>query len=303
MRFTTFTFVALFLIGLNINGLDLASSTSWMIYACIALNLLVGLPHGAVDHVLSVTTLKLNIWWFYSAYVIAIVAYVILWIYLPAISFIFFLLLSAFHFGESQLSRYGRSSILHLISFLMWGLHILSSYVFYQYDVLVEHMVNFDIFQPLEPVIAFMGSSSVMMIVTGVMMAVLAYSSLRSGQVRLQSLMQEVFLLVMIHASFVAFGPIVSFTLFFVVIHSLQVLSHEWLYLKERFVLTGFAQFVVMLLPLSIISIAGLGFLYWLNLSFFDLPIVYLTIIMTAVITFPHAVVMHFFYDRSSVLT
>lgn len=57
MRFTTFTFIAVFLVGLNINGLDVSTSSSWVIYGCIVLNLLVGLPHGAVDHDLSVQSL------------------------------------------------------------------------------------------------------------------------------------------------------------------------------------------------------------------------------------------------------
>jgi Brp/Blh family beta-carotene 15,15'-monooxygenase len=225
------------------------------------------------------------------------------WRFFPALSLVFFLLLSAFHFGESQLSRYGRAGFLQLLLFLLWGLHILSAYTYYQYDALALHMASSAMFVPLQPVIAAIGGSPVVLLLRGLATVLLGCKVFLLGRLDLQAMLQEAFLVLMIHASFIAFGPIVSFTLFFVVIHSLQVLSHEWLYLKDKFVLKGLSQFVVLLLPISLVSIAGLGLVYGLNAAFFDLPVVYLTIVMTAVITLPHAVVMHFFYDKTSTLT
>lgn len=64
--------------------------------------LAVGLPHGAVDHLL-VQSKKFNLVRFVLQYVCIIAAYFVLWKLFPVFSLILFIAYSAYHFGESEM--------------------------------------------------------------------------------------------------------------------------------------------------------------------------------------------------------
>ena len=64
--------------------------------------LLFGVPHGAIDHVLFFKMRNISQLKFYCVYLGLIGLFLLFWLYQPLWSFIFFLFLSAFHFGESQ---------------------------------------------------------------------------------------------------------------------------------------------------------------------------------------------------------
>lgn len=70
--------------------------------ALIAGLLTVGLPHGAVDHLL-VQSKKFNLFKFVVQYVIIIAAYFTVWQWFPVFSLILFIAYSAYHFGESEM--------------------------------------------------------------------------------------------------------------------------------------------------------------------------------------------------------
>jgi len=72
----------------------------------IAVVAVLGIPHGAVDHVVAMKRSpntgggrKIDAW-----YVAAIAAYAVVWVLVPAIAFIGFLALSVHHFGQSDLA-------------------------------------------------------------------------------------------------------------------------------------------------------------------------------------------------------
>ena len=76
---------------------------------------------------------------FYALYLGLIVLFVAAWFYFPILSFVFFLVLSAFHFGESQfvdakLSLWKFNPLL----FLFWGLALLATLVYYNMGELVS---------------------------------------------------------------------------------------------------------------------------------------------------------------------
>jgi Brp/Blh family beta-carotene 15,15'-monooxygenase len=65
--------------------------------------LLIGIPHGAVDHLLKKDSKPLV--QFIAKYLLIIALNFTLWIYAPKIALMFFLIYSAFHFGESELEK------------------------------------------------------------------------------------------------------------------------------------------------------------------------------------------------------
>jgi Brp/Blh family beta-carotene 15,15'-monooxygenase len=84
-----------------------------------------GIPHGALDHIIAKTSAISNgqsfsIQQFLGRYVLAIILYSASWIFLPGISLIIFLLISAWHFGETDLSNADDTRSWNL-SRLLWG--------------------------------------------------------------------------------------------------------------------------------------------------------------------------------------
>jgi Brp/Blh family beta-carotene 15,15'-monooxygenase len=64
--------------------------------------LVVGIPHGAVDHLL-LDSKKFNLLKFVVQYLLIIAAYFIVWHWFPVFSLLLFIAYSAFHFGESEM--------------------------------------------------------------------------------------------------------------------------------------------------------------------------------------------------------
>jgi Brp/Blh family beta-carotene 15,15'-monooxygenase len=90
---------------------------------------LTGIPHGALDHIVaSANTKKLGKQFhfgkFILKYVIAVIAYAICWIYIPAWSLLFFLVISAWHFGETDIPNFSKQWLWN-INRLLWGSFVL----------------------------------------------------------------------------------------------------------------------------------------------------------------------------------
>jgi lycopene beta-cyclase len=64
--------------------------------------LVVGIPHGAVDHLL-LASKKFNLLKFVVQYLLIIAAYFMVWQWFPVFSLLLFIAYSAFHFGESEM--------------------------------------------------------------------------------------------------------------------------------------------------------------------------------------------------------
>jgi len=88
-----------------------------------------GIPHGALDHIIAKTSAissgkSFSIQQFLGRYVLAILLYSAAWIFFPGISLIIFLVISAWHFGETDLSHADDTRLWNLTR-LLWGCLVL----------------------------------------------------------------------------------------------------------------------------------------------------------------------------------
>jgi beta-carotene 15,15'-dioxygenase len=72
--------------------------------------LLTGIPHGAIDHLVEMETAKRTrrsfyLFLFLGQYLLTMLLYGVLWYFLPTFSLVFFLLISAWHFGETDVEH------------------------------------------------------------------------------------------------------------------------------------------------------------------------------------------------------
>ena len=258
-----------------------------------------GIPHGAIDHVLffkkrSMTKLK-----FYILYIGLIVLFVLLWWKFPLISFLFFLILSAFHFGESQFvdAKFKLRNFNPLL-FLFWGLALLATLMYYNINELASITAYFQDTKDFA-VVYKKDLFFYFFAITNITTLTLILYFFIKNQMSKRRLSSELFLIALIHLTFFLFPFIIGFTLYFVVLHSIRVMNQEYLFFKSEDANFSMIDFLKLLLPYSMLSIFFTSILLALShWGFLKISIPYLSIIIISVITLPHAIVMHIFYNK-----
>ena len=295
----TFIFViclyALFLIYQAFTELNIEQQ---LLYSSFFI-LLFGIPHGAIDHILFFKKRSMTQFKFYSLYLGLIVLFVAAWLYIPILSFIFFLILSAFHFGESQfvdakLSLWKFNPLL----FLFWGLALLATLMYYNIGELVDITAYFKDTQDFG-VVYNEGLIFYFFAITNLTTVGILLYLFYTKQLTAKRLSSELFLIALIHLTFFLFPFIIGFTLYFVVLHSIRVMNQEYLFFKSEDASFGLVKFLKLLLPYSLLSIFFTSVLLALShLGYLGISIPFLSIIIISVITLPHAIVMHIFYNK-----
>lgn len=296
MKKITFLYIIAFLIGFITLPISNGEESIVTVIICSCLIGLVGLPHGAVDHILYSSLSVRSMYIFYVVYLSLMVAFIALWFIYPMMAMIIFLLISAYHFGESQLSFIKQSKLASMLHYFVWGIHLLSTYITYQFDALLPLFEDNSYMNQFVGLLSTQENQILLLYVSAIsLFSFFAYLLWRE-KMTIQQVLQELYVLSLIHFSFYLFGPLVGFTLYFVILHSMKVIQDEFLYLKRKFNKLSMLKFAKLFIPFSVLSIFGLVLILCLNYWIIDLPIIYLFIILTSVITLPHTFVMHLFY-------
>jgi len=109
---------------LNFFDSNLAVPTAYLFF--VTGMLLVGIPHGAVDHLLEFKK-QTNLYKFIIKYISIVLVYFLFWHFFPLLAIVLFIIYSAFHFGESELRQIGKSlnSVKNFLASFILGLTIL----------------------------------------------------------------------------------------------------------------------------------------------------------------------------------
>ncbi len=261
---------------------------------------LFGIPHGAIDHLLvkqEGIRKPLN---FYSFYIGLLLINIFIWFTFPVLGLISFLLISAYHFGQSQFSSFKLGHVLtEKILYLTWGIAILSGLVYYnfqQVDLIIDQSIDLSLFLSLPSKELFrnilIGSSLTTI-------AILIYGFVKQ-RIGLERVLVEVLFFALIQVCFFLLPILIGFTLYFVILHSLKVLIEEFNYLKTVTKDLGLMRFVGKLLPYTLLSILGGVFLIYLNFSgYLIMSSAFVLLLLISSITLPHSIVMEGFYHKS----
>lgn len=106
---------------------SLSSTLQWQIFLVTVIA--IGIPHGAIDHLVEernryADKKKFFIGIFLVKYITLLFLFVLLW-QAPVFAFIFFILLSAYHFGETDLFDIEAKPVLKNLLFLSYGFLII----------------------------------------------------------------------------------------------------------------------------------------------------------------------------------
>ena len=257
-----------------------------------------GVAHGAIDHVLEGSTrgsLKRR---FIYRYLLAILIALILWWFFPSIGLTSFILFSAFHFGQTQLSKIKvQQKKLNSVYYLSWGILVLSSLLFLNTTELSnEHNLLLILPNVLNWMIQY---SAHFLLISGLTFIGLSIYFLIKHNMETEDFFSEIYVLALITLGSYLLPPFVAFSLFFIFIHSLRAINQEYTYCIKQKIVQSKKQLFMLFVPLTSVSIIGsiaiLGGLFFLNQTDY---IPYAIILITACVTVPHTFVMNYFYSK-----
>lgn len=272
-------------------------STSKQLLLTTPFLLLFGIPHGAIDNVLYLRNSKIKNTHFIAVYLVFVVANIAIWIFFPTIAYLIFLLLSAYHFGQSQFIHYfDKQLITHKLLYVFWGVAILSGLLYF--NIAEIHLVmtdynEFAVFSPLhqttDMLYLFYGSTAVLI---GLMLILTI-----KGRLTIENLMMELLVLSLILFSFFLFPFLIGFSLYFIILHSFKVLKEEYHFLHKEKEIDSVLDFIRLIAPFTLLSIFGILFVF--GMIYADVLTIsygYCLLIVISSITLPHVFVMNKFY-------
>ncbi|MDX1590358.1 MAG: Brp/Blh family beta-carotene 15,15'-dioxygenase [Balneolaceae bacterium] len=271
------------------------------IWTVLASVFLIGIPHGAIDHVMAAELYNLNRTWldhlkFYGSYLLIMMAVGLLWFLTPVSGMILFLAISIYHFGQADMEEFtaGRSG--NLTEYLARGCMIIGLIIFSEpavtYPIMAEAMsieaANFEGFMP-DPQIAVLA----MILVYSLIIAAGLFR--RKFQNPLQLITDSILLILVLTLT----GPLIGFALYFALWHSAGHISEMRHFFETRGKQLTLSGFYKKALPFTAVSILGLAFLAGVNHTFgLDEQFLSLMFILISVLTLPHMVIVDRMYKE-----
>jgi Brp/Blh family beta-carotene 15,15'-monooxygenase len=301
MTKATFVFISCVLLSLPLVLSAGQISIETQLLICTPFILILGIPHGAIDNTLYLRNNTISNTAFISSYLVLIAANIAIWIFLPALAYLIFLLLSAYHFGQSQFSHhFSKTSIAEQALFLFWGGSLLTGFVYFNHaeiSSIINNNIEFSVFRNIHGLDLTLYLLVALSTLTLFLLGVLFVRKL----IKLEAILMEILVLLLVMASFYLMQLLIGFSLYFIILHSFKVLREEYNFLKKEEITSSLFDFTKLIAPFTILSIFGILFLYGLiYFDFLGLSYGYGLLVIISSITLPHVFVMNRFYNLLS---
>ena len=260
---------------------------------CLFLILSIGISHGALDNLKGKKLFQIfginNFFIFYLSYVLIALFIIILWIIIPYISLIIFLIIASYHFGkeDTQFLIIDNSYYNQLLFFLKGSLIVFAP-LYFHFDetisifklLLIDNEAFYDFLN-------FIETKNILLY--GIILSTLSNILLFSKNFELKkfTIFLDYFSIIILNYYF---SPLAAFTIYFCFLHSIRHIISLMSELDSNDLRNGFKIFTKKALPLTILTaIFSLIGLYLLNNTYnFDSSIIKIIFIGLASLTFPH---------------
>jgi len=289
--------LSLALTGWQLMAGSIPLPAQWLIFTGLLFG--AGIPHGALDHLVSRQTaqrLGKPFSWvrFIAGYVLLMAAYGLLWALFPSLSLAFFLVGSAWHFGETDIERVP-ASFLWTLTRLAAGVLVISFILLVHANEVTPILARITRYDTLTASIWQTAVSHTQLLLMGNMLLVsgLLGLSIRANPVAVDWL--RLAQLVVILAVGACLPLLLSFGLYFGGWHALSSFQAIGGYLKPEGPARSTSQQIwLRAVPFTALSLAGLLLFFgWWHLStrlWDPLPLLF---IFLSVITLPHLFALH----------
>ena len=268
------------ILALSIIFFGLESSYSILLFLIVMLS--IGIPHGSVDHIIAFINPKArkfdSKFIFYTTYLSLIIFNIIIWVLSPFLGLLVFLIISCYHFGETQVIGYNPTDN-KILNFVI-GANILLSLFLNNIVELQEILYIIPQFATLD--LSAFDSVFFLLVSVGILMLSIVNFDIK----RKVPLYAEITILYMV---FFHTDLLTSFALYFGFCHSLPMLMLEF----KEFKTENFIKFYLKTLPFTILSIFFGFLLYQFNndLLTSDNLILFVFIVISS-LTLPHVFIM-----------
>ena len=270
---------------------------------CLLLILTIGVSHGSLDHVkgkklFNILNIK-KISIFYFLYTLIAISVIIIWIIIPSVSLMIFLLVASFHFGKEDTQfLISENSYFNQLLFFLKGLLIILAPMFFHFNETITIfkflLVDNEIFYST---LEFIEVNKILPI--GIILSTLScvYLFLRKFEVKKFVIFLDFFSILILNYYL---SPLVAFTIYFCFLHSIRhsiTLIYE---IDKNDFKNGLKVFSKKVLPLTILTaIFCLIGIYQLNNKYdFNSSILKIIFIGLASLTFPH-ILLEYFLEKN----
>ena len=234
----------------------------------LLLILVIGLPHGATDHLLFRQLARekgkpVSMVRFYIVYVGLVLAYGVLWALLPLPALILFLLVSVYHFGQSNWNYLApRAWVMHL----SWGAFVLFVPVVWHFDESREILKTMlrqelpEISQGIRTAVV----AGLFLLNQGLIIQKTARKALGTWGGILESVNLWILL-----GMFLALPLLLGFSIYFAGWHALSSSLDQIAFFRRDRIGFGVRQYIRAAAPYTLMALVGLGLLYvaWSNMA------------------------------------
>lgn len=285
-------------IAFNLAFPDFAEKTRYLLLGLVIL--LIGMPHGALDHIIDG---KINDWnpytfnkWFYGWYLSAVAVYSVLWVFFPMFSFLAFLLITVYHFGQADAERFPfRGWRYHAVhysrGFTVVGLIVFGDLTYA--SAVMEAVTSV----PVEEVISRYADPDLLRWI------IAAAYPVTYGVVSMSSALQSNRILaystdaLVVPALFLFADPVWAFSIYFGLWHSYNHTQVMLGFLADRGEKHNFVWFFKQSFIFSMLSYLGILYVYNILNAFGNEELmVSLLFVVIAVLTLPHMLVVEKLY-------
>lgn len=292
--------IGLIAIAINILFPEFAEGSKYLILALVIL--LIGMPHGALDHHIDGNLENWNPYSFnkkfYSWYLSAILVYSIIWVLFPFFSFMFFLLITLYHFGQADAERFSwygwRKWAIHLgRGFTVVGLIVYGDLTYS--SSIIAAVTDISI-QPYSE--SFFNTEIIRWFIASFYLIVYLIVNLNKKH-REQNFGIYLIDAIIVPAIFLYCNLVWAFAIYFGIWHSYNHVLVMLNYLKSKELNVSFSWFFKESFLFSLLSYLGLLFVYnMLNAFQNEELLVSLLFVVISVLTLPHMLVVEKLYSR-----
>lgn len=265
--------------------------------------ILLGIPHGATDHLIFLHLHKIFIGGnrlirFYAIYLLLMGVYSLIWWLLPTGALILFLLLSAYHFGQSNWNYVGfEYKLSEKITFFIWGNLVLLFPIFWHYDAAIPIIAEIIRKQPPALALSLRYTLCIGLMIGNIFLVI--YLRLRQS-IKPRQFREEIANLLLLCLMFVSTPLLLGFVIYFVFWHSIGSIADQIHFFKQRSRGYNWKSYMRQALPLSIIAMTGIGLLYAVQFYGNGMLGIGLLFIFIAIVTLPHMILMDLLYSETA---
>ena len=236
---------------------ELPVSLEYSLFGLILIT--VGIPHGGIDHLIHNPEIdKRGLIRFISVYLALIFSYGLIWWVFPKLALVAFLMMSAYHFGQSHYLLKSIPKKLIFLTMFSKGCFFLFVILFGSWEMtqsIISSIVDLDIYK-----------TNQLTILLFLFLGYLATQVISEVKLTIENLLEYLIL-----APILYFSPLlISFIVYFGFWHALPSMAEEFRFLKSRPSFNSFKKFGIQLIPFSLLSLLGIAILMVLGLRYLE---------------------------------